>query len=145
MTITHNTPAAALKFDLLAPHLLDDPYPLYAEVRQAPSAYYTWPGGEVPVPVLGRYAEVQTVLRDPRFGRAGFRKGMESSFGDVPITRAFGHWMLFQDPPDHTRLRGLVSKAFTPRAVEISARRDRGHRGATPGWRARQVDLRPHG
>jgi pimeloyl-[acyl-carrier protein] synthase len=119
MTITHNTPAAALKFDLLAPHLLDDPYPLYAEVRQAPSAYYTWPGSEVPVPVLGRYADVQIVLRDSRFGRAGFRKGMDSTFGDVPITRAFGHWMLFQDPPDHTRLRGLVSKAFTPRAVEI--------------------------
>src|SRR5215207_8986325 len=118
MTTTQPVPNVAQGFDLLAPALLEDPYPTYVDIRQAPTAYYTWPGSDVQVPVLGRFAEVQAVLRDPRFGRAGFRQAMEAGVGDGPITRAFSQWMLFQDPPDHTRLRGLVSKAFTPRAVE---------------------------
>jgi len=119
MTTGQGIPSAAQVVDVLSPRLLDDPYPTYVDVRHTPLACYVPPGTEIRVPVLGRFAEVQTVLRDPRFGRGGFRQGMESQLGDGPLTRSFGQWMLFQDPPDHTRLRGLVSKAFTPRAVEL--------------------------
>ena len=68
--------------------------------------------------LMSRWADVQAVLRDPRFGRAGIRTAMLSTIGDGPLTDAYAQWFLFRDPPDHTRLRGLVSKAFTPRAVE---------------------------
>ncbi|HEY3062187.1 MAG TPA: cytochrome P450 [Chloroflexota bacterium] len=102
-----------------APELLADPYPWYAELRATGIAYFSPPTQpDVRVPILSRYADVQQVLRDPRFGRAGFSKGALTALGDGPLSRAFGQWMLFRDPPDHTRLRGLVNRAFTPRAVE---------------------------
>ena len=61
----------------------------------------------------------RAVLRDPRFG-AGRISPIRSikTLGDGPLAESYSLWFLFQDPPDHTRLRGLVSKAFTPRAVD---------------------------
>jgi cytochrome P450 len=64
--------------------------------------------------VLTRYDDVTMALRDPRFGRAGFDELLRARFGES----GFDLSMLFRDPPDHTRLRMLVSKAFTPRVVE---------------------------
>jgi cytochrome P450 len=67
--------------------------------------------------VLARYADVSLALRDPRFGRKGFRQllnSKDSHSDDSGISAS----MLFQDPPDHARLRGLVSKAFTPRTID---------------------------
>jgi len=58
------------------------------------------------------------VLRDPRFGRAGFEGLLESVYGNTVEQGRLPTSMLFRDPPDHTRLRGLVSRAFTPRVVE---------------------------
>jgi pimeloyl-[acyl-carrier protein] synthase len=67
--------------------------------------------------VVTRYADVSLVLRDPRFGRKGLRQllnpGNSHSGGDE-ISAS----MLFHDPPEHARLRGLASKAFTPQTVE---------------------------
>jgi cytochrome P450 len=67
--------------------------------------------------VLSRDADVLVILRDPRFGRGGFRQRIEEIVGG-PIADSFSKWMLFLDPPDHAWLRVLVSRAFTPRAVE---------------------------
>jgi pimeloyl-[acyl-carrier protein] synthase len=103
--------------DLFAPELLTDPYPTYARVRAERRIYYAAPPPAGPFPVLSRYAEVQLALRDPRFGRAGFAHALRSALGDGPLARSFARWLLFQDPPDHTRLRSLVHQAFTPRAV----------------------------
>ena len=71
--------------------------------------------------VASRHADVTAVLRDRRFGKDFVgRMTRRSGAGilDEPVYRSMRHWMLQQDPPDHTRLRGLVVQAFTARRVE---------------------------
>jgi len=72
--------------------------------------------------VLSRYADIAAVLRDPRFGvgvdEASLMLAMTQDGPGIATMVELSRWMLFRDPPDHTRLRGLVSKAFTPRALE---------------------------
>jgi cytochrome P450 len=95
-------------FDPFAPDVLADPYPLYRRLREQDPVHRSPLGFWV----VTRYADVELVLRDPRFGRGGFEALLDSQQGRLPPS------MLFRDPPDHTRLRALVSRAFTPRVVE---------------------------
>lgn len=108
------TAAKPTPLNPFSPELIPDPYPAYERLRSEGPTYFspvgTW--------VLSRYADVLTVLRDPRFGRGGFGYNVDAMFGPGPIADSFSKWMLFLNPPDHTRLRVLVTKAFTPRAVE---------------------------
>src|SRR3989442_6220602 len=64
--------------------------------------------------VLTRYDDVAGMLRDARFGRKGFDTLLQARFGEAGVDLS----MLFRDPPGHTRLRALGSKAFTPRVGE---------------------------
>jgi cytochrome P450 len=105
---------------LLDPRVRVDPYPHYDRIRaQGPlvRSRLGW--------LTASHATVETVLRDARFGH-----GEPQPPGDV-VTRALQppvrtglvdpvgpESMIGMDPPDHTRLRRLVSKAFTPRAIE---------------------------
>src|SRR5690242_12371194 len=68
--------------------------------------------------VLTRYEDCVAVLRDARFGREEFQQMLTAVYGDETEKPALPRSMLFRDPPDHTRLRALVSKAFTPRMIE---------------------------
>ena len=71
--------------------------------------------------VASRHAEVSLVMRDKRFGKDFVERTKRRYGPDImkePVFRSMSHWMLQQDPPDHTRLRGLVVKAFTARRVE---------------------------
>jgi pimeloyl-[acyl-carrier protein] synthase len=100
--------------NLFTPNLVEDPYPTYALLLDR-EPYFdesarTW--------VLTRYSDVQTVLRGSEFSQAGFAERIERSLGKGPLTECLGRWLLFRDPPHHTRLRGLVGQAFTPRSVE---------------------------
>jgi cytochrome P450 len=104
-------------FNPLAPEFIRDPYPSYERLRTTDPMHIT-PFGAF---VASRHAEASLVLRDKRFGkdfvdRTVRRYGPQAM--DEPIFRHMSHWMLQQDPPDHTRLRGLVVKAFTARRVE---------------------------
>jgi pimeloyl-[acyl-carrier protein] synthase len=120
-----STPApAASAPSFFAAGMLENPYPLYAMLRSSNPVF------KVPVPVdvgagvflLTRYQEVQPALRDPRLsadrrGSDAVRLNRErlprSLLGEDSVFRS----MLVMDAPDHTRVRGLVNKAFTPRRV----------------------------
>ena len=104
---------APFGYDPFDPTFLADPYPVYARLRdEAPVVFIP------PRWVVSRYDDVQAVLRHPSFGRVGFDGVMLRVFGPGPLYDAFSRWMLFLDAPDHTRLRSLATRAFTPRAVE---------------------------
>jgi cytochrome P450 len=104
-------------FNPLSPDFIRDPYPVYERLRTTDPVHLTSFGSYL----ASRHAEASLVLRDKRFGK-DFVERSKRRYGprimDEPIFRAMSHWMLQQDPPDHTRLRGLVVKAFTARRVE---------------------------
>ena len=110
-----------LVFNPFDPAVRADPYPLYRRMREeepthrSPLGFY----------VFTRYDDCLTVLRHPQMSSdqrhaAGAIEFLEQQ----PAARKMAEAMegkrpfLLLDPPDHTRLRGLVSKAFTPRTVE---------------------------
>jgi cytochrome P450 len=96
--------------DLADPAVLPDPYPLLAALREA-SPFAEFDGAFV---VAGRHADCSAVLRDPR---ASSERG-RSLIGQAAARRRRERpSFLSLDPPDHTRLRRLVSKAFTPRTI----------------------------
>src|SRR5580765_3525692 len=104
-------------FNPLAPEFIRNPYPFYERLRITDPMHLT-PFGAF---VASRHAEASLVLRDKRFGK-DFVDRTVRRYGpqvmEEPVFRSMRHWMLQQDPPDHTRLRGLVVKAFTARRVE---------------------------
>ena len=104
-------------FDPLAPEFIRNPYPYYARLRVTDPVHLSEHGQYV----ASRHADITLVLRDKRFGK-DYSARMTRRYGaqvmDEPTFRNFSLTMLQQDPPDHTRLRGLVVKAFTARRVE---------------------------
>jgi hypothetical protein len=110
-------PQAEPLFNPLSPDVIANPYPYYDRLRTLDPVHRSPLG----VFVASRHADVSFVLRDKRFGK-DFVGRMTRRFGpqvlDEPVYRSMRHWMLQLDPPDHTRLRGLVVKAFTARRVE---------------------------
>jgi cytochrome P450 len=105
---------------LVTPEGQADPYPYYARMREEARVSRTAFG---PFVVNG-YEECLGVLRDPRLGRGvGIEDTSTGIFGEGGTRRgeffdASQHNMLLSDPPDHTRLRRLVSRSFSPRQVE---------------------------
>ncbi len=104
-------------FNPLSPDFIRDPYPHYERLRTSDPMHLTAFGAFV----ASRHAEVSLVMRDRRFGK-DYVERTKRRYGpqimEEPVFRSMSHWMLQQDPPDHTRLRGLVVKAFTARRVE---------------------------
>jgi cytochrome P450 len=100
-----------------------DPYSRYARIREAAPVYRSSLG----MWICTRYDDCQAVLREPRMGRSPDDEAdtkRAARFGELDMSPSEIEYLrerrslLFLNPPDHTRLRGLVSKAFTPRTVE---------------------------
>jgi cytochrome P450 len=100
-------------FDPRDPEFIADPYPTYHRLRTEDPVHLSPLGFWV----LTRYEDVVAVLRDPRFVKEPIASYLAERLG-ASATSGFGISMLDRDPPNHTRLRSLVSKAFTPRVVE---------------------------
>jgi cytochrome P450 len=103
-------------WDPTDPAFRSDPIPWYRVLRDR-APVYAHPDIGV---VLSRYEDVDRVLRDRRFGVATPSPWREVfAEGAPPSVRLLGeNSLLFVDPPQHTRVRGLVAQAFTPRRVE---------------------------
>jgi cytochrome P450 len=99
-----------------------DPYPAYARLRAAGRVLYDPASDHWLVP---HHADVGALLRDRRFGRTYLHVATHAELGRpeepaylAPFWQLIRNGMLDREPPDHTRLRRLVAKAFTPRMVE---------------------------
>ena len=111
-----------LGFDPSDPDFVADPYPAYGRLRGSTPIMYDsatdhW--------LLTRFSDVGSLLRDRRFGRTYLHVATHEEMGREPPPSSLdpfwhlvSHGILDMEPPDHTRVRRLVSKAFTPRMVE---------------------------
>ena len=106
---TMQRPALA---DLANPATLPDPYPVLAGLRAA-SPFAEFDGAFV---VAARHADIAAVLRDPNASSERNRSRLPTA---SPRRESARPSFLSLDPPDHTRLRRLVSKAFTPRRIAL--------------------------
>jgi cytochrome P450 len=114
-------PDALLGEIMLTPEGRADPYPRYAAIREQAPIFESALG----LAVVSRYEDCQSLLRDNRLGKGPpgpvweqydlTEEAWRERFGDFTKRTQS---LLMLDPPDHTRLRKLVAKAFTPRTVE---------------------------
>ncbi|HWF80371.1 MAG TPA: cytochrome P450 [Streptosporangiaceae bacterium] len=108
--MTATAPKAADLMGLADPAVIPDPYPLLGTLREA--SPFTDFGGALAV--FGRYEDCSRILRDPR---ASSERGSSILAARRPEQERRRPSFLSLDPPDHTRLRRLVSVAFTPRVI----------------------------
>ena len=111
-----------LGFDPSDPAFIADPYPVYRRLRDDHPILWNPDSGQW---IISRHADVNRLLRDRRLGRTYLHQATHAEFGrpvppawHAPFHNLNDAGMLDREPPDHTRLRRLVSKAFTPRTVE---------------------------
>ncbi|MGH9873658.1 MAG: cytochrome P450 [Pyrinomonadaceae bacterium] len=108
------------QYDLNSAEFLRNPYPIYDELRVNDPIYWS---AENKYWIITRYTDIVSQVQNDRLSsnriaaHAG-RMPVEAKEHFRPFFTAVGSWMLMIDPPDHTRLRGLVNKAFTPGVVE---------------------------
>jgi cytochrome P450 len=107
-------------YDLTTPSAIADPFPIYRRLREGAPVHWSEAAGGW---LVTRYDDVARCLKDPRLSARrteAMWERMPAELRDAtrPLQRAFGMWMLMMDPPDHTRIRALVSRAFAPSLVQ---------------------------
>ncbi|HFC11812.1 MAG TPA: cytochrome P450, partial [Anaerolineae bacterium] len=104
-------------YDLFSPTFKADPHTTFAAMRHDCPIYAHKDQGGRTLWYFTRYEDVIAVMRDPRFIKDASKLRDQPTNKKPTLAQAINRNMLFADPPDHTRLRGLVNLAFTPRRI----------------------------
>ncbi len=114
----------SIHFDFTSPAFIADPYPQLAEWREQAPCFYDPDRERV---FFTRYEDISALLRSRRLGRSllhalspeeQVRRQRSLDPALAPFYQYEAHHVMDKEPPDHTRLRGLLGKAFTPQRVE---------------------------
>jgi cytochrome P450 len=108
------------KYDIFSQAFFADPHPTLHRMRAEDPIYWH---PQLKLWVMTRYDDIQTITRDRRFSAERvdqFGMGASDAMKDKleVYNRFLSHWMVLRDPPRHTVLRALISKAFTPQVIE---------------------------
>jgi cytochrome P450 len=103
--------------DLSTPEFYHDPYPLYEKIRGHGKLFSVAPN----ILMTGHYDMIDAILLDRRMGK-GYMESVRARYGetgpDQPVFQGLARMFLMMNPPAHTRLRALLTKAFDARQVE---------------------------
>ena len=138
MSLTLDASRRRVRLDPRDPAFTDDPYPAYAEIRAAAPAFFWEDYGYW---CFATHADVSALLRDKRFGRQILQVMSRGELGWpapkahlAPFDALERHSILEMEPPEHTRMKNLVNRAFVSRRSKSSRPASRRSRtsGSTP-------------
>jgi cytochrome P450 len=108
---------------LFTDEILQDPYPAYARLHEEGPLHYLDVDGKWALWSVVSHAECSSVAKDPRLSAKRSQQmilslplSSQSEFSE--LARMLGLWLIFMDPPEHSRLRKLLNKGFSPAAIE---------------------------
>ena len=114
---------AAQKKIVFNDEILQNPYPTYARLHEEGPLHYLDVGSKWAVWSIVSHGECSSIAKDPRLSAKRAQQMLlslplsrQSEFSE--LARMLGLWLIFMDPPEHTRLRKLLNKGFSPAAVE---------------------------
>ena len=114
---------APVKKLVFSEEVLQDPYPTYSRLLEEGPLHYIDVGSRWAVWSVFSHAECSSVAKDPRLSAKRAQQMLlplplsrQAEFSE--LARMLGLWLIFMDPPEHTRLRKLLNKGFSPAAIE---------------------------
>lgn len=114
---------APAKKVVFSDEVLQDPYPTYARLHEEGPLHYLDVGGKWAVWSVFSHAECSSIAKDPRCSAKRAQQMLlplplsrQSEFSE--LARMLSLWLIFMDPPEHTRLRKLLNKGFSPSVVD---------------------------
>lgn len=111
-----------MSIEFLSPDYFKNPYEIYRDFHASNPIFWD---KNIKAWIISPYAEVEKGLSNPdlnageRIASASAHLSQEEKIEFSKIISTLNNWIVFQDPPAHTRLRKLVNKSFTPRAIEV--------------------------
>jgi len=114
---------APSKKEIFSDEILQDPYPTYTRLLEEGPLHYVDVGSKWAVWSVFSHAECSSIAKDPRCSAKRAQQMLlplplsrQAEFSE--LARMFSLWLIFMDPPEHTRLRKLLNKGFSPSAID---------------------------